>query len=67
MIQDNIRRLCQEHEITIAELERKCGISNGVIAKWDKDTKSPKIYAVAAVANYFGVTVDYLLQDHAQA
>lgn len=67
MIQDNIRELCRERKITIAELERECGISNGVIARWDNKTKSPTIYSVAAVAKYFGVTVDYLLQEHAKA
>ena len=67
MIQDNIRMLCKEHGITIQQLEKDCGIGNGVIARWDVTTKSPNVYGVAAVAKFFGVTVDYLLQDHAQA
>lgn len=44
---------------SIAALERKLGISNGTINKWDKFAPS-SAYA-EAVANYFGVSVDYLL------
>ena len=64
MIQENIRALCEKNGITLKRLERECGIGNGVIAKWDEKIKSPNIYGVAAVAKYFGVTVDYLLQNH---
>lgn len=44
---------------SIAELERTLGISNGTINKWDKSNPSPA--TLGRVADYFGVTVDYLL------
>ncbi|QYU58167.1 helix-turn-helix domain-containing protein [Weissella confusa] len=44
---------------SIAALERKLNISNGTISKWDK--VAPSAAYAQAVAEYFGVSVDYLL------
>lgn len=59
MILDRIKELCLNHETTIKQLEINTGIANGVIRKWD--TVSPRLEYVVRVANYFGVSVDYLL------
>lgn len=56
---DKIKTLCKEKKITVAELERKTGISNGQIRKWDSST--PGIDKLELVADYFDVSVDYLL------
>lgn len=55
---EKIKALCKEKKITIAELERKCGISNGQIRKWNNST--PGIDKLNAVADYFDVSLDYL-------
>ncbi|MBS7578327.1 MULTISPECIES: helix-turn-helix transcriptional regulator [unclassified Enterococcus] len=44
---------------SIAELERKLDISNGTINKWDKS--QPTLIPLNKVADYFNVSVDYLL------
>lgn len=62
MLVENIRALCKGRELTLAELERKTGIGNGVIARWA--TSSPRVDNLAKVADYFGVTVDDLLSDN---
>ena len=59
MILENINRLCKEHGISIAKLERETGISNGTIARWG--ISSPVISNVKSVADYFDVSVDSLL------
>ncbi|MES5957503.1 helix-turn-helix transcriptional regulator [Bacillus fungorum] len=56
---DVIKRLCKEQKITIAELERRIELSNGQIRKWSNQT--PGIDKVQKVADYFNVSVDYLL------
>lgn len=56
---ERIKGLCKERKITVAELERSVGIGNGVIRRWDDRT--PASDKVIAVAEYFGVTTDYLL------
>ena len=57
----NVRLMCQERNITVAELERAAGLGNGVIRKWDN--ASPTLRTVIAVANYLGVTLDELLSS----
>lgn len=54
-----IKILCQKHGISLAALERSTGIGNGTIARWENS--SPQIDSVLKVANYFGVSIDYLL------
>ena len=63
MLLENIRRLCSKKPVSIAKLERETGISNGTISRWD--TSSPTVENVQKVADYFDVTVDFLLTPHA--
>ena len=58
-IVDRIRTLCEEKGITINKLEKEVGIGRGNIARWDKHR--PNIVNVQKVADYFGVTTDYIL------
>lgn len=64
MLIKNIRRLCTERGISIRQLERSVGLSNGIVASWE--VKAPSVLKVKAVADYFGVTVDELLADNAE-
>lgn len=57
---DRIKQLCEEHGITIAELERELGFSNSTIRKWGQGI-SPSIDKIVKVANRFDVSVDYLI------
>ena len=59
MIYERISKLCAEHKISIAKLEKETGISNGTIARWGKS--SPTADKLTKVADHFGVSVDYLL------
>lgn len=54
-----VRNLCNSKKITFAELERALGFSNGQVRRWEK-TK-PGIDKIQKVADYFDVSVDYLL------
>lgn len=54
-----IKILCDEKKVTFAEVERKTGISNGQIRRWS--TSTPNIENVRKVADYFDVSIDYLL------
>ena len=56
---ETIKQLANEKELTIAEIERQMGISNGQIRKWQIQT--PGIDKLRLVADYFQVSTDYLL------
>ena len=57
---DRIQELCSERKISISRLENACGFANSTIKKW-KTTSTPGVDKIKAIAQYFGVTVDYLL------
>lgn len=54
-----IKKLALANNITIAELERATGISNGRIAKWENSI--PGIDKVNLIAKFFDVSLDYLI------
>lgn len=54
-----IQELCDKKEITITELEREIKIGRGVIRKWE--VASPNSDKLQKVADYFGVSTDFLL------
>ena len=55
-----IQTLCNEKGISIWQLANELGISNGVIKKWEKST-SPKVTTLIKIAEYFDVSLDYLV------
>lgn len=61
MIFTKISNLCRNRGISIARLEREMGFGNATIRGWV--TSSPTVEKLKAVADYFGVTVDELLED----
>lgn len=56
---ETIMQLCNLHGITKTKLERDCGFSQNSINKWT--TQSPSMDKILKVANYFNVSVDYLV------
>lgn len=65
MLLHNIKRLCAEQGITIAELERRAGLTPTTMAKWVTDM--PSVDKVARVAKALGVTIEELLEDPEEA
>lgn len=61
MLVEKIQSLCRQKGTTLCAVERELGIGNGVIAKWANS--SPRVGSLKKVADYFGVTVDELLQS----
>ena len=59
MILARIRQLCERHGCTLTKLEKECGLANATIRRWE--TASPSADNLAKVADYFGVSVDFLL------
>ena len=57
-IVERIRQLCARNDISIAALERQLNFGNGTIGRWS--TASPTVERLGKVADYFGVSVDYL-------
>ncbi len=68
IIAENISALRRAGGITQAELAEKLCYSDKAVSKWERGESVPDIAVLKAIADLFGVTVDYLIEkDHAPA
>lgn len=58
-LKERIKKLADAEGISLPSLESKLGFGNSTIVKWDKST--PNAEKLNKVAQYFNVTMDYLL------
>lgn len=57
---DKIKALCKARGMTVHDLEAAVGLGKNTVYRWNDC--SPSVDKAKAVADYFGVTVDELLQ-----
>lgn len=58
-IKNRIKVLADARGIALSRLDAELGFGNGTIGKWDKN--APSSDKLQAVADFFDVSVDYLL------
>ena len=61
MIFTNISRLCKEKGVSVARLEKECGLGNATVRRWD--TSSPNTDNLKRVADYLGVSIECLMSE----
>ena len=59
MIYDKIKEVCKSKGVSVTSVERKAGLSNGTISKWND--VSPTVDKLNAVAKVLKVKIDTLL------
>lgn len=59
MIYENIKKIGDERNLSIASIEKLAGVGNGVIGKWR--TMSPNIDTLSKIADALDVTIDELV------
>lgn len=63
IIFQRITELCEERGTTINKVERELGLAVSTIIKWKDIKRSPSVFSVKKVADYFGVSMEYLLGE----
>lgn len=58
---DIFEKLCKEHRTTPSAVCIEIGYSKATASYWKRSNGVPKREALEKIADYFGVTVDYLL------
>ncbi len=56
-----LRQLRKSHNLTQAELGARIGLSKAVISKYENSIGYPSFDILILIADYFGVTTDFLL------
>ena len=54
-------KLLRERGVTADKVAKATGISTGSMTDWKKGRSAPKVDKLQKIADYFGVSVDYLL------
>ncbi|QBE95264.1 HTH-type transcriptional regulator Xre [Blautia producta] len=62
MIYERIKELSKTKGISINQLEKKLGLSKGSLCRID--TNRPSVDKLQRIADYFGVTIEYLMTGH---
>ena len=63
MFYDRFKELCDKRGISCNRAALEMGLSNATPTAWKKRGLTPKADTLAIIANYFGVTTDYLLGE----
>lgn len=63
IIANNITELRKAVPLTQAELAEKLNYSDKAVSKWERGESIPDVIVLKEIADIFGVSVDYLLED----
>lgn len=64
VIANNIINLRKEKNLTQIEFAKKLNYSDKAISKWERAESMPDVIVLKQIADLFGVSVDYLLNEH---
>ena len=59
---EKIRKICEKEKITIAELERKAGLANGTIGKWENNDTGMRVKSLVAISDALDLPVSYFIE-----
>ena len=63
MFYDKFKQLCTQKGVSCNRAAAEIGLSNATPTSWKKRGLTPKGDTLTKIADYFGVTTDYLLSD----
>lgn len=58
---DIFEQLLQERGITAYKVSKETGVTQSTLSDWKRGRSTPKTDNMKKIADYFGVTVDYLM------
>lgn len=64
-LSDRIQQLIIQNSTSQSELEKRLGFGKGTISKWKGNT-APSADKLQKIAEYFGVTIDYLMTGNSE-
>ena len=60
-------QLLQKHGVTPYKVAKEAGVTQTALSNWKSGRSTPSSKTLQTVADYFGVTVDYLMTGRAEA
>ena len=59
-------RLCMENQVTASKVSRATGIATATLTNWKQGKYTPKSDKLQKIADYFGVSLEYLMTGNEQ-
>ena len=66
IIASNISRLRKQKKLTQLEFAKALNYSDKAVSKWERAESIPDIIILKQIADLFGVTVDYIINEHTE-
>ena len=63
MYYENFKNLCDQAGVTPGEVSRHTGVASSTLTMWKQGAYTPKTEKLQKIADYFGVSLDYLRTD----
>ena len=63
MYYENFEQLCKSNNVKPSDVSKATGISTATLSSWKKGRYTPKNDKLQKIADYFGVSVEYLRGD----
>ena len=60
MLGERLKKLRKERNLTQIQLAAELNVANATIAMWETNKRTPDLKTVHRLADFFGVTTDYL-------
>lgn len=61
MLNEKIKELRKAKKVSQVEMASALGLTKQCVSNWENDNIQPSIEMLVKIADYFGVTTDYLL------
>lgn len=61
MYYENFEKLCKDNSVNPSKVSKATGISTATLTSWKKGVYTPKQDKLQLIADYFNVSVDYLM------
>ena len=61
MLNDRIQELRQAKRMTQVDLAKSLGLTKQGVSNWENDNVLPSVEMLSRIADFFGVSTDYLL------
>lgn len=56
-----LKELRLDNNIGQVKLAKEIGVSKGVVSMWENGLREPTMSSLVAIADYFGVSIDFLV------
>lgn len=61
MCYETFESLCKKHNVNPSKVSKETGVATSTLTSWKKGVYTPKREKLKLIANYFNVSVDYLM------